>query len=56
MAQLLGPSPGESASAFVYTAAAEKGARSLDAAKDFVQFLKGRDAVSALKAKGFQPE
>jgi molybdate transport system substrate-binding protein len=53
-AEMLGPLPGEFGSTFVYTAGIARGTRSLDVARTFVEFLKGPDAVSVLKAKGFE--
>ncbi len=55
-AQLAGPLPGEIASLTVFAAGIGAGSQSVDAAKAFIQYLKGPAAAPTLKEEGFEPK
>jgi molybdate transport system substrate-binding protein len=54
-AQLVGPLPGELASTTMFSAAVGAESKSPAAAKTLIEFLRGPQAASAFKAKGFEP-
>ena len=54
-AQLIGPLPGELASTTVFTAGIGAESKSTEAAKAFIRFLTGPEAVARFKTKGFEP-
>lgn len=54
-AQLVGPLPGEFASMTVFTAGIGAGTKSPGPADELIKFLKGPEAASRFKAKGFEP-
>jgi molybdate transport system substrate-binding protein len=54
-AQLVGPLPGELASATAFAAGLGAGTKVPEEAKAFIRFLTGPSALPVLKAKGFEP-
>jgi molybdate transport system substrate-binding protein len=55
-AQLAGPLPGQIASLTVFAAGIGVDSQSADAARAFIQYLKGPAAAPTLKEKGFEPK
>lgn len=54
-AQLVGALPGDLASITLFTAGIGAESKSLEAAKELIEFLRGPAAASRFKAKGFEP-
>jgi len=54
-AELVGPLPPDIQSYTHFSAAAASASKEADAAKAFIKFLSGADALVVIKAKGMEP-